>query len=116
VAEGGSLIVARRVSCVGAFELDLRFWEGASLYGVGVAFLGRLSSAAAQPFSPAVVINGRKVARHTRVAAFRLLMIEEGECLRGGPGKLDGQGKRRYSPPHFPPHGLVLRARGEGGE
>ena len=40
VAEGGSLIVAREVPSVGAFQLDRRFWgDETSLYGVGLALL-----------------------------------------------------------------------------
>ena len=49
-------------------QLDLRFWgDGTSLYGGSSwHFFRRLDSKAAQPFSPAVVINRQKVARpHT---------------------------------------------------
>ncbi len=58
----------------------------------GWPFFGTLSSKAAQPFSPAVVIKRGRLRPAYEIAAFRVLVDEEESAWRGGPGKFDSQG------------------------
>lgn len=93
-------------------RLDLRFrGDGTSLSEVGLGLSRALSSKAAQPFSPAVVIKRGRLRPQTRRPPSVCSRTRKESAWRGGSGKLDLQGGGVYSPPDFPPHGLVLRAR-----
>jgi hypothetical protein len=112
VAEGGSRSWAGKCPPSVTSSLDLRFrGDGTSLYEVGRPFFGTLSSKAAQPFSPAVVIKSGRLRPQTRQPPSVCSRMRKESAWRGGSGRLDLQGGGVYSPPHFPPHGLVLRAR-----
>ena len=82
---------------------------------LGWHFFRQLDSTTAQPLSPAVVIQRGRLRPQTGQPPSVCLWTRKESARRGGPGMLDLQGGGGYSPPHFPPHGLVLHAREEGG-
>ena len=88
MAEGGSLIVASEVPSAGAFQLDLRFWgEGTSLMRSGWRFFRKAGLYDRATFLPRRRYQEWKVAPADGVAAFRVLVDEEGECLAWWPGE-----------------------------
>jgi hypothetical protein len=73
----------------------------------GWPFFETVSSKAAQPFSPAVVIKRGRLPEY-ETAAFRVPVDEEESAWRGDPGKFDSQGGGVYSVAHFPPRICAL--------
>ena len=70
VAEGGSLIEAREVRPSVPPSWISGSGDGSSLYEVGLTLLQELSSEAAQPFSPAIVIKRGRLRARTGVRPF----------------------------------------------
>jgi hypothetical protein len=118
----GDILVAEGRSPIVGWEMPPLAWisgsegTGPRSVGSGWPFFRTLSSKAAQPFSPAVVIKSGRLRPQTSQPPSVCPWTTKESAWRGGPGELDQQGGGVYSSRHFPPNGLLLRAQGEGGE